>query len=425
MKDWGNSATSGRSVPDEVVLLCLTPLLIVLIPWDFGNDLTPWREILRYNSLAVPLIEFFFVGLAITQGFRPARALRLLLPVTKAGLIILMACALWTTLFVAVVPLNAVMGIMKFVAHCLFALAISHMLNLWCEAERNLVWPAIGWGLLGYCFIWWINTAVYRPVGDDWIRLVPGATNVRWVGFFAFTCFCAAIGTLRVQPQQSRNHWRLPLALVFATVAFAVAFWSGTRAAIVANTVAAAVCVVVLPIRRQIFFTTSISLLCGVGIAFALPTVHPAYGFHRIVVASNPVAGLDAISSDRIKIWIEIFGKFIQRPLLGWGIDQLRFTYADQANLVRNPHQAILQVLVSTGLCGLVGYLCLAARFLQSIPRKFTESYQIGGMAYLTGAIAYGLYDGFFYFTYPVMMFIVAAACLATPPPSPAVGRSG
>lgn len=425
MKCSGGNAASDRSVPAGVVILCLTPALMVILPWDFGNDVPPWREILRYNSLIVPFVEFLFVGLAITQGFLPARALGLLSPLAKAGLIILALCALWTTLFVAVVPFTALMGMTKFVAHCLFALAISHMLGQWSETERNLVWPAIGVGLLGYCFLWWFNIAFYNPVGNDWVRLVPAATNVRWVGFFAFTCFCAAVGTISVQPTLSRKRCQLPLALVFSTAAFTIAFWSGTRGAVVAIAVAAVVSAVALPVRRQIVLITCISLLGGLGIASVLPVVHPIYGLGRIIIASNPAAGADAVSSNRLQIWIEIFGKFMQRPILGWGIDQLRYTYADQANLVRNPHQAILQVLVSSGLCGLVAYLCFAAQFVQSVPRKFSESYQFGAAAYLAGATAYGLYDGFFYFTYPVMMFIVAAVCLATPPHSPAVDRSG
>ncbi len=425
MKYWGDNAASGKSVPEGVVFLCLTPALMVMLPWDFGNDVSPWREITRYNSLIVPFVEFFLVGLAITEGFRPARALALLSPLAKAGLVILTACALWTTLFVAVVPFTAMMGITKFIAHCLFALGMSHMFSKWTEAERNLVWPAIGLGLLGYCFIWWINIAFYNPVGNDWIDLVPAATNVRWVGFFAFTCFCAAIGNITVHPNGSRKSLQLPIALVFSTVAFAVTFWSGTRSAAVAIAVAAVVSAVVLPVRRQIILVTSISLVCGLAIASVLPVVHPLYGLDRMISASNTAAGLDTLSSNRLQIWREIFDKFMQRPLLGWGIDQLRYTYPDQGNLVRNPHQAILQVLVSSGLCGLVAYLCFAARFVQSVPRKFSESHQFAAVAYLAGGTAYGLFDGFFYFTYPVMMFIVAAVCLTTPPHSSAIDRSG
>jgi O-Antigen ligase len=423
MRDWGDNAKSGTSIPDGIILLCLTPALMVLIPWDFGNELPPWREILRYNSLTVPFIEFFFVGLAITNGFRPVRALRLLMPATKAGLIILTACALWTTLFLAVVPFTAMMGMTKFVAHCLFALAMSHMVSIWSEAERNLVWPAVGLGLLGYCLLWWINIAYFHPVGNDWVRLVPATTNVRWVGFFAFSCFCAAIGTI-VQTSLSNSRWRLLVAIVFATVAFAVAFWSGTRSAIVAIAVAAIVSALVLPVRRQIILTTSVSLFFGLGIASVLPIVHPAYGLGRMLAASNPSVDIDTMSSSRLQIWVEIFGKFLERPIFGWGIDQLRYTYDDQAKLVRNPHQAVLQVLVSSGLCGVFAYLCFAVQFVRSIPRSFSKSYQFAAIAYLAGAIAYGMYDGFFYFTYPVMMFIVAAVCLNAPTCSSASDRS-
>jgi O-Antigen ligase len=421
---WTNGTTVG-SLPAGIALLSLTPVLMIVLVWDFGNNLSPWREIVRYNSLVVPFLELLFVGLAINQGFLPGRSLRLLSPLTKSGLVILTACALWTTFFVAAVPFTAIMGIAKFIAHCLFALALSHLLGKWSQAARNIVWPAIGLGLLGYCFLWWINIVFYKPTGNDWVRLVPGSTNVRWVGFFAFACFCSAIGTLTVRPNQTRKHWPLLAALVFSTVAFTVAFWSGTRAAVVAMIVAAVFSALVLPVRRQIVLMIAISLILGLGITSILPEVHPIYGLDRIARDSSPAAGFNSVSSNRLQIWIEIFEKFLQRPMLGWGIDQLRYTYADQGNLVRNPHQAILQVLVSTGLCGLLAYLCIGARFVQSIPKKFTESYQFAAVAYVAGAVAYGLYDGFFYFTYPVMIFIVAAVCLVTPPHSSAVDKSG
>jgi O-antigen ligase len=316
------------------------------------------------------------------------------------------------------------MGIMKFVAHCLFALAIWHMLGKWSESERNLLWPAVGLGLLCYCFLWWINIAFYNPVGSDWIRLVPGATNVRWVGFFSFACFCAAIGTFTAQPDQPRQRWLLLVAAVFSTAAFTVAFWSGTRSAIVAIAVAAVASAVILPVRRQLFLVTSTSLVCGLCITAILPVVHPIYGLDRIFITSNPAAGFDTVSSGRLQVWIEVFGKVMQKPIFGWGIDQLRYTYTEPIYLVRNPHQGILQVLASSGLCGLVAYLCFAAQFVRSIPRKLSQSYQFAAVAYLAGGTAYGLYDGFFYFTYPVMMFIVAAACLVIPPHSSSVDRS-
>lgn len=424
MKSSAIIALRDGSIPAGVILLALTPSLMVLLLWDFGSNVPPWREILRYNSLIVPFVEFLFVGVAINQGFLPAKALSLLSPLTKGGLTILTACVLWTTIAVAAVPFTAMMGIMKFVAHCLFALAIAHLLRKWNLSERNLVWPAIGLGLLAYCFLWWINIAFYKPVGNDWVRLVPGTTNVRWVGFFAFACFCAAIGMLTTQPNRSGKWWHLPLALVYSTAAFAVAFWSGTRAAALAIVVAATASAFVLPVRRQVLYITCISLIFGLAIASVLPAVHPIYGLDRIIMASNPTENFNTISSNRFQHWIEIFGKAMQRPIFGWGIDQLRYTYADQANLVRNPHQAILQVLVSTGLCGLIAYLCFAIQFARSISTKFSESYQFAAVAYLAGATAYGLYDGFFYFTYPVMIFLVAAACVTTPPQLSASDRS-
>ncbi|MBL0925848.1 MAG: O-antigen ligase family protein [Sphingomonadaceae bacterium] len=416
MKYGGIIAARVGSVPAGITLIALTPVLMVLLPWDFGNDVAPWREILRYNSLIVPFIEFLFVGFAIKEGFLPVRGLGSLSPLAKIGLLILTVSALWTTIFVAAVPFTALMGITKFIAHCLFGLALLYLFGKWNNAARNLIWPMIGAGLLGYCFLWWINVVFYNPVGDDWITRVPATTNVRWVGFFSFACFCAAIGTLSVTSNRSCNRWRTGAAFIFSTAAFTIAVWSGTRGAIAAIAVAAVFCALLLPIRRQVIAVTSISLVCGLAISLILPAVHPIYGLYRMTSASNPLEGINSVSSNRLQVWTEVFGKVMQRPMLGWGVDQLRYTYTDPVKIVRNPHQAILQALTSMGLCGLIGYLCLVTRFFQSIPGKFSENYQFAAVAYLIGGTAYGLYDGFFYFTYPVMMFIVAAVCLTTAP---------
>jgi O-Antigen ligase len=414
-----------EKLPLGLVLFGLTPAIMVLLPWDFGTNATAYRAFLRTNSLAATLAEFAFVLLAMTRGFKPVSALKGLPRFTKVGLLLLSLVVLWTTIFVAAVPSVAVLGIMKYVGHLTFGLAMMHELRGWSLAQREMIWPAIGAGVLSYCLLWAINIAVYHPTGAQWVGLVPSLTNIRWVGFYALAGFCAGLGSLSAKADHSLRLNNVALALLFCTTGLTIALWTGTRSALLAIAIATVVSLLILPLRRQLLIITITSTIFAIVIAEALPHVHPSYGISRIITASVGVSGINEISSSRIDVWMGLVDKVIQKPIAGWGIDQLRFSYPDKTTSIRNPHQAILQLALGTGLTGILAAILIMIPLIKSFPRKFNETYQYPAVAYLFAACAYGLYDGLFYYSYPIMNLLIALCCILTPAVIGASGKSG
>jgi O-antigen ligase len=216
----------------------------------------------------------------------------------------------------------------------------------------------------------------------------------------------------------------LLVAILFGSLGFAIAGWTGTRAAIVAILIASVIGIFVLPIGRKLAIMLFTSAFNGLMAAAVLPLVHPSYGIFRMFGASRE-QGIDSdISSGRVEIWINMLDKVIQRPIMGWGIDQFRFSFNDMNESIRHPHNGIMQLIFSTGLWGLVATMMIALSFVKHFPAKFTQPYQSAAFVLIIGTTAYGLVDGIFYFGYPIMIFIVAGACLVAAKPSVSSDRS-
>jgi O-antigen ligase len=412
-------------MPLGIILIGLTPVIMVLLPWDFGNQISLYRGFMRVNSLSVTVVEILFLLLAMRLGFSPAAALAALPRLTKAGAFLILLVATWSTIWVSASPFAAIIGMIKIFLHLMFVLAIANQFLDWTPRERNQIWLTIGYGVVIYCVLWIISIVVYRPSGEEWIWLVPGLTNIRWIGFFALASFCAGIGSLPANSDASGYRRQLFVALFFCTIGLGIAFWTGTRGAVVAILVATTSALLRTMAWRKIlplvFLATFIALL----ISSALPVVHPSYGLNRIINSSTSSKDITGLSQGRIAVWTETLKKIKERPFAGWGIDQFRYSGPEDTLGYRHPHQGVLQLLFSMGFLGVLAMLMIVIPFVKRFPRKLSLPHEWAALAYFSGAIIYGLYDGFFYYPFSVMIFLISVACLQTATlPQPASGRS-
>lgn len=387
---------------------------MVVIPWDFGADSTAYRAFMRDNMLPATTVEFLFVLMAMARGFSPFAAVRLLPKTTQIGLSMLVIGSLWTTIVVAVYPAMAVIGLIKLFTHLMFGLAFAHQMATWNHAQRDQIWVAIGIGVIGFCMLWGANIVFYHPVGNDWARLVPTLTNVRWAGLYALAIFCAGVGMIRKCVDGETDQCSFALAILFGAIGIAISIWTGTRAAAGAIFIATIVSAFILPVWRQLLVIAVCSAIIGSTVGASLPVVHPYYGMIRMAGAMAPALNGD-VSSGRVYIWIDMFGKITHRPLIGWGFDQFRYSFPEGTTRIRHPHNGLMQLIYSSGFMGLIAAAMIAFSFVRSITKKITERYQYASVVFVAGACAYGLFDGFFYFTYPVMILLVAVCCLVVP----------
>lgn len=409
-----------------ILVVGLAPVLMVLVPWDFGTDMTSYRGFMRGLSLTVPLVEILFILLASTRGFSLFAAIRALPELSKIGAAAFLLTTIAGTMLSAKVPIFSLIGIGKIVIHALFFLSLLHEVAKGGRKWRRALWLAIGCGVLGYCLLWLANIVAYQPTGDDWVGLVPGIPNVRGIGFFGLAGFFA--GYCVYATAGGFNHPKIAHAVgvAISVVALVLIIWTGSRGgmlAIVSGTIFAFLFAPAL--RRSIAGFFGSALILAVLASYALPIVNENYGLMRMISSSSIIVDGGNPSAGRTQIWAGTIQKIMERPVLGWGIEQFAVSGPEETLGYKQPHNMILQILFSVGFLGGLATLMMLLPIALRVVFDLSQPEHVAAWGYITGTIVFGLYDAAFYYTYPVMIFLIAAAIILTPEkPSIASDRS-
>jgi O-antigen ligase len=397
-------------------LLGLAPVLMVLVPWDFGPVMNPYRAFMRGLSLTVTGQEIVLMLLAMGSGASPLTTMSRLPIWSKAGAAMFVLVALWGAVFQAKIPLLALIGISKIAVHALFFLTVADLLAAVGDRARYDIWRAIGIGVIAYWAVWLADIAIFRPVGDDWILLVPGVTNVRSLGFFGLASFFAGLMVAVSRLGERRLDAKDVLALLVPVAALVLILWTGSRGGLVA--VLAGLSFLFLfarECRRRLKIFALTVFGCAVVIAYPLPEVASSYGLERIITSSAPAMDGKDASAGRIEMWRQTLAKISQRPLAGWGIEQFAVSGPTQTLGYKQPHNFILQLLFSTGLLGAISVVLIFGPLFGKLSLDFSQPWGIAAWGYIAGLLTYGLYDAAFYYTYPVLIFLFAVACVFKP----------
>jgi hypothetical protein len=409
----GHHAISFRKV--DLALIGLTPAIMVLLAWDFGSEMSSYRGFMRGNSFPVTIVQLIYAMIAIRQGFSPVASLFQLPALTKFGLLLLHVIMFWTAVAVAPSGLIALFGIFAIYVHVLFWLACNHEAKRWSADDCRNIWRAIGLGIVAYALLWLINIIAYNPQGEDWMWLVPAVTNIRWIGFFALAGFCGGVGALVLTERKLLAREHLVLPFLFMTLGCFLATWTGSRGSMLAIVIASAFSIFVSRDRKTLAGIIMLAAIVAIAITATLPVVHPAYGLGRILGSATHSQDLNDLSSNRIEIWITTVERIMAHPWFGWGIDQYRLSWPEGEVGVRNPHQSVLQLLFATGAAGALALVMIVIPFISRIPTRYPEpGHWAAGAFFISGTI-YGLYDGFFYYAYPTMIYLASVAMLIRP----------
>ncbi len=415
------NSTSGTSSRIVIILLFLAPALMALLPWDFGREMTPYRALMRGNSLSVTLVELAVVIAGMQKNISPLQALALWPKQSKIASCLLLIWVTFAAIFVASDPATAALGILTLLVHLLFALTITFWALTLNNVTRRKICEAIGWGVCFYCLIWFAAVTVQWPTKDEWISNVPGITNVRGIGFFAVAAVFAGIGILPDDPDAA--YVKYMRALFFGTIGLGLAIWTGSRGALVA--IIAAIFLLLI-LSKKWRLKLAAYLLCSVllaGIAsYPLPVENSSYGLIR-AVGSSTDSNTD-ISSGRIKLWQDTTAKIAQRPLGGWGIDQFKTSGPQHTLGLKQPHNILLQILFSIGLIGMVLAALASVPLIRNLRWRDQDGPAVASWGCLIATLFFGLYDAAFYYAYPVMILLMAMAGIIHQPPS-ASGMSG
>lgn len=374
----------------------LAPAALFLLTWS--DDFTPLQQMARAFALPVLAAELAVVLVSFGEGNRLGK----LQPIPVA-LIAALGIVAWGTAIAASSPLPALLRTGTWTIHLLFGLALVNLrLHGVLDFNRLLRAVLAGFLLVFALLIAFIATTEQSPL--ERMIALPAFANVRWFGEYVVSVVgLCAIGFLR----------RDRFYLLTAAAAFAMAFWTGSRGAVLAPLVGFMLCTVLFREFRSVS-TWLLFLLSGFA-GFAL-----AFGLDALVPIGDQ--GPDNVarysSSGRIELWQYTIREILEQPLFGHGEGQFRFTIGTYS--VVQPHNMVLQVLYTWGFIG--GLLCLALA-VWAAPR-FLRAPGVEAAPFRCAAIMvaiHALIDGTLYHVHSTSLFALccAAAIAAGYPKAP------
>jgi O-antigen ligase len=183
-----------------------------------------------------------------------------------------------------------------------------------------------------------------------------------WSG--AITAIFAAIILQRRDETAFTWHDRLFLLSMTMTI------WSGTRAAILAIGVACAIQVVSTRSIPKIAVIGRLSILTGMAACIAFPLIPFGDSNFYLFSISDGYQSAGEISSGRTDMWLATYHKWLEAPWFGWGSGSTFWEVRALGWTHTQPHNFLLQFLVSWGVVGTTGAIWLLGRTLFAAHRS-------------------------------------------------------
>jgi O-antigen ligase len=401
------------------VLIALAPATLALTTWDTTGAYTQTQGWFRLYGVPAAVIEIAVILYSIAAGSDPLRPVRALPSWAKAALGILIGVGIYTAVFVAPDEPRGLSWTFLSIVHLAFGFAVASLAHDESSDARLTIWKMMLAGSCAYLIILTLFVAVAMGGHSiDWQYFGLGGTNIRHVGFYAVVGAGVSLG-LAVAEQRS---YIRRIFVAVAALMLALAFWSGSRGALLALFVAFAGGTLFLPAFRSVgaWLMFAISMAAGAILSLAGPIPNPLYGIARLKASALGV-GAD-VSSGRFDMWAGTWDAIRHRPLSGYGAGQYVFVVHDKLGGFNHPHNIVLQVLFQWGLIGAVCYFSLGILVARRAFVALRSPEQADAPAFLVGTslLTTSLYDGGLFNTYPTMMFAFALALIITPRRDPA-----
>ena len=409
---WG-SGVRKRIAGRALLLVPSAPVIFALLTWNERRASDPAASATRLFALPVLPVEACVILIAFASGWRPIAAMRRLPRLAAGSLAGLLIVAFATASFAAPNRMGALLWTYILLAHVAFGFAAVWIMSHCTEDDLKRVWPSVVVGCCVYALMFAVFVSIPHGSNFDWAYVGLGVSNLRQVGFYTAVGSLAALGCALQR--------RGPAALAFGVASalmFALAFWTGSRGAVLATLIAV---ILAWPLfrwlrnGRAIAFTL-LPLGAGAAASMILPIPQDTglLGMGRI--ARSVVApGWLGASSGRFTMWHDAWRAFLHRPLLGYGDGQFGEVAPQVQETYLHPHNIILQLLVQWGAVGFLLCMTLGLLLVRQCWRRSRRAGEAIAPAILValGLLTYSLYDGTLFHTYPLMMFAFAIAFLS------------
>lgn len=406
----------------------IMPVISALVyPTYMHSMQTPWVEWSRLLEAPFVLCQIVVILWASRRGMDSTR-MWLSLPIDiKIASAFLIFGVFASSLFASDYPVRSITISIITAIHLLFALSIFHLLRRPAVQSYRPFIMLLGGGLITLAALTFWRFALPPPASMvpggviEWGSALPGFISVRHFGSWTGAVAAGFLAMLLLGEEKSRGSWIHGLYFLSA----AMTVWSGTRAAILAMVVTAVILVTAnrkLPTIRTIGVT---AMLTGGAMTAAwvlLPYDDPTF----LLFTSSDAVTASAMSGGRLDLWAATFQKWQTAPVLGLGSGSTFWeVYIGWPHT--QPHNALLQFLISWGIVGAVSALWLLGRALANVHDVAVRNASLLPMlAILYALLIMSLLEGMLHYPRFIMLiiFIFAAimahdaTCREAPSPS-------
>jgi len=389
------------------------PVIAAFLYPTYMHQLTPgWVEWTRLLELPFVAGEVFVIQVAVRAGYRDAMVWRQLPCDVVVALALLCVGLAIGSAVLSKHPLQSILLSITTLIHLRFCATIHFFARAEPQREIRALFPWLTSGLaaLAILTIWRFQLpppAASVPGGViEWGSALPGFINVRHFG--SWTGAIAA-GLMLALLYGGEGEERRLTGLSYLLAA-GMTCWSGTRAAILAMVVVALVTLVSLrrwPTSTRLAQVTGLSALA---LGLALPLLPDSPDFHLYVVGDGQSA--DMATGGRLVLWHATFDRWLDSPLFGWGSGstfwdvQVGWTHTQ-------PHNAVLQFLISWGVVGAVGGLWLLGRAIVATHRTGMDDARLRPLTGMLYSLLFmSMLEGMLYYPRFIMMIAVGFAVL-------------
>lgn len=388
------------------------PVLAALLYPVYMHQMQPaWAEWTRLLELPFVACELAIVHVAIRAGYRDAeiwaalpRDIVVALGLLFAGLIVS------SVLFSKNVPVSVLLSITTLI-HLRFGAAIFFLARIGREGTIQSFSSWLGLGLVVLTILtaakFWLPPSEWTVPGGriEWASALPGFISVRhfgsWTGAIAAGLMVALLYGKKEPDRRTSLLYLLGAGLTC---------WSGTRGGVLAMAVVALIALVGLrrlPDTRALLHVSGLSALALLG-AIIFSTGLPEFA----LFLKEDVASAGAMAAGRLELWHDTFFRWLAAPLFGWGSGST-FWEVNIGWAHTQPHNVVLQFLISWGIVGAAGALWLLGRAIGATYRVGMQDDRLRPLAATLYALLFmSLLEGMLYYPRFIMVIMIGFAIL-------------
>lgn len=384
----------------------------ILFPTYFTRMASQQYETLRLLEMPYVVFEVAFFLWAGRHGFNLSVAIRELPRDVKIAGGVFVFALFASSIFIAKDTSYALTHSLLWLVHLIFALAVLHFFreDPVRSGDGYISWHGIGLAILALYTAWWFSfppPVEELPFGEIMLRgAVPGFIDVRHLG--SWTGAIAAGLAIRILYGEADEG--LAPARFFYVLAAGLTVWSGTRAAVLAM---AAVVLVFIIARRQlppvsrILWALALTVVaCAAAYAFLVD--HIAFW----LFVPEELGSAEELTATRSVLWGRTIELWLQSPVLGLGTGSIFWEFGPD-NTPTQPHNFLLQFLISWGVVGAAAGVWILVRGIRAVHRNAIgqpTSYALLGFFY--GLLFQSLLEGMLHYPRFIISIIVLAALL-------------